>query len=149
MKAAIQSDKIVVLSGAGISAESGIATFRDSGGVWQQYDLNEVATPAAWARNPQRVLEFYNERRAQAAAAQPNDAHIALAKLEDAFNVVVLTQNIDDLHERAGSTNVIHLHGELMWARGTSERRLRRHIGAAPIRIGDVCEDGSQLLPLS
>ena len=93
------------------------------------------------------MLEFYNERRALAAQAQPNAAHRALAELEAKYEVVVITQNVDDLHERAGSTNVIHLHGELMWARGTSPRRLRRHIGAAPIRMGDLCEDGTQLRP--
>ena len=147
MKAAIEPDKIVVLSGAGISAESGIPTFRDNGGLWHQHAIHDVATPAGWARDPQLVLDFYNERRAAAAQAQPNPAHLALAELEQRYNVVVLTQNIDDLHERAGSTQVIHLHGELAWARGTSSRRLRRHIGAAPIALGDLCEDGTQLRP--
>lgn len=147
MKPAIDPNKIVILSGAGISAESGISTFRDSGGLWHQHDIREVATPEGWTRNPQLVLDFYNERRAVAAAAQPNAAHLALASLEQRYEVVILTQNVDDLHERAGSTNVIHLHGELAWARGTSEKRLRRRIDAAPIRLGDLCEDGSQLRP--
>jgi NAD-dependent deacetylase len=147
MRPAIEPNKIVVLSGAGISAESGIPTFRDGNGLWHNHDLNEVATPGGWARNPQLVLDFYNERRSVAAAAQPNAAHLALAELESKYDVIVLTQNIDDLHERAGSTKVIHLHGELTWARGTSPRKLRRHIGASPIMLGDLCEDGSQLRP--
>lgn len=147
MTLAIDPRKIVVLTGSGISAESGVPTFRDGNGLWQNHDLNEVATPGGWGRNPQLVLDFYNERRSTAAAAQPNAAHLALVELESKYDVVVLTQNIDDLHERAGSTNVIHLHGELAWARGTSPRNLRRYIGAEPIKLGDLCEDGTQLRP--
>lgn len=147
MKPAIDTRKIVILSGSGISAGSGLPTFRDSNGLWRNHDWRQLASPAGWRAHPELVLEFYNERRAQAAEAQPNAAHRALAELESKYEVVIVTQNVDDLHERAGSTNVIHLHGQLAWARGTSPRRLRRHIGAAPIRIGDLCEDGSQLRP--
>lgn len=139
--------KIVVLSGSGISAESGLPTFRDANGLWRNHDWRQLASPDGWRKHPELVLEFYNERRAQAAAAQPNAAHRALAELESEYEVVVVTQNVDDLHERAGSTRIVHLHGQLTWARGTSPRRLRRHIGAAPMRIGDLCEDGSQLRP--
>ena len=139
--------KIVVLSGSGISAESGLPTFRDANGLWRNHDWRQLASPDGWRKHPELVLEFYNERRGQAAAAQPNAAHRALAELESKYEVVVVTQNVDDLHERAGSTRIVHLHGQLTWARGTSPRRLRRHIGAAPIRMGDLCEDGSQLRP--
>src|SRR5688500_7430713 len=104
---------LVVLTGAGVSAESGLKTFRDSDGLWMGYDVYEVASPAGWKKNPALVLDFYNNRRRDVAAAQPNAAHIGLAELERNFNVTVITQNIDDLHERAGSTNVIHLHGEI------------------------------------
>lgn len=139
--------KIVVLSGSGISAESGLPTFRDANGLWRNHDWRQLASPDGWRKHPELVLEFYNERRAQAAAVQPNAAHRALAELESEYEVVVVTQNVDDLHERAGSTRIVHLHGQLTWARGTSPRRLRRHIGAAPMRMGDLCEDGSQLRP--
>lgn len=105
--------KLVVLTGAGISAESGLKTFRDSDGLWEGYDVTEVATPGAWKKNPQLVLDFYNMRRKDVAAAQPNAAHIGLAKLEDDFDVHIITQNIDDLHERGGSSKVLHLHGEI------------------------------------
>src|SRR5687768_7924622 len=120
-KPPINHRKILVFTGAGISAPSGIATFRGSSGLWRHYRLEDVATPEAWGRQPHVVLEFYNERRAQAANAQPNAAHKALADLEQRFEVVVVTQNVDDLHERAGSTNVIHLHGELRKARSTAD----------------------------
>lgn len=139
--------KIVVLSGSGISAESGLPTFRDSDGLWRNHDWRKLASPEGWRAHPELVLEFYNERRAKAAEAQPNAAHRALAALESSYDVVIVTQNVDDLHERAGSTHVVHLHGELAWARGTSRRRLRTHLGAAPITIGDRCEDGTQLRP--
>ena len=139
--------KIVVLSGAGISAESGLPTFRDANGLWRNHDWRELASPEGWRKHPELVLEFYNERRARAAEAQPNAAHRALADLESKYEVVIVTQNVDDLHERAGSTQIIHLHGELMWARGTSPRRRRRHLGAAPIHVGDLCDDGTQLRP--
>ena len=140
-------DKIVILSGAGVSAESGLPTFRDADGLWRNHDWRALASPEGWRRHPELVLEFYNERRARAAEAQPNAAHRAIAELESKYEVVVVTQNVDDLHERGGSTQVVHLHGELAWARGTSPRRLRRHIGAAPIHLGDLCDDGTQLRP--
>jgi NAD-dependent deacetylase len=138
---------IVVLTGAGISAESGIATFRDSGGLWEQYKIEDVATPDAWRRNPQLVTEFYNMRRAQAAAAQPNAAHLALVKLEEKYNVHIITQNVDDLHERAGSANVLHLHGELCKVRSTVDAKLVYNVGSKAIAIGDKCDKGSQLRP--
>lgn len=147
MKAEIQTNKIVVLSGAGISAESGIPTFRDANGLWHNYSWEAVASPSGWRAHPEVVLEFYNERRLQAAEAQPNAAHLALAELESAYEVVVITQNVDDLHERAGSSNVIHVHGQLNHARGTSEARRRYRIDAAPIQLGQLCEDGTQLRP--
>ncbi len=147
MKPALNPNKIVVLSGAGISAPSGLATFRDKGGVWSRYRVEDVATPEAWSRQPEVVLEFYNERRAQATAALPNQAHRAIATLEQQFEVTVVTQNVDDLHERAGSQRVIHLHGELTKARSTVDASLIYEIGAAPIRIGDRCAKGSQLRP--
>ena len=139
--------RIIVLSGSGISAESGLPTFRDANGLWRNHDWRELASPEGWRRHPDLVLEFYNERRAAAAQAQPNAAHRALAALEAAYDVHIVTQNVDDLHERGGSTRVLHLHGELAWARGTSRRRLRTRLGASPIRIGDLCADGTQLRP--
>lgn len=139
--------RIVILSGAGVSAESGLPTFRDADGLWRNHDWRQLASPEGWRRHPELVLDFYNERRARAAQAQPNAAHRAIAELESKYEVVVVTQNVDDLHERGGSTQVVHLHGELAWARGTSPRRLRRHLGADPIRPGDFCEDGTQLRP--
>ncbi len=139
--------KIVVLSGAGMSAPSGLATFRDANGLWAQHHIEDVATPEAWARNPQLVLDFYNARRAQACAASPNAGHHAIASLERRFDVVVITQNVDNLHERAGSTRVIHLHGELTKARSTADDTLVLDIGARPIRLGDLCARGSQLRP--
>jgi len=121
----IQPNKIVVLSGSGISAESGLPTFRDSSGLWNSFSWEEVASPAGWKTRPEAVLTFYNERRQQAWNALPNAAHKAIAALESAYDVVVVTQNVDGLHERAGSTNVIHVHGQLAYARGTSEARHR------------------------
>ena len=112
---------IVVLTGAGISAESGLKTFRDSDGLWNGYDVYDVATPGAWKRNPQLVTDFYNARRKDVAAAKPNAAHFGLAELEKDFDVTIITQNIDDLHERAGSTNIIHLHGEIFKMRSVSD----------------------------
>jgi NAD-dependent protein deacetylase/lipoamidase len=146
-KPSIRDCKIVVLSGAGISAESGLPTFRDHNGLWHNHSIYDVATPEGWAANPELVLEFYNERRAQAAAALPNPAHQAVAELERCFEVVVITQNIDDLHEKAGSSCVIHVHGELSKARSTIDPDLTYPIGDAPIRIGDQCAKGSQLRP--
>jgi NAD-dependent deacetylase len=139
--------RIVILTGSGISAESGLPTFRDARGLWRDHDWRELASPEGWQKHPELVLDFYNERRAAAAQAQPNAAHLALAELEAKYDVVIVTQNVDDLHERAGSTQVVHLHGKLAWARGTSRRRLRSHLGAQPIKMGDRCEDGTQLRP--
>lgn len=141
------SKKIAVITGAGISAESGLATFRDSGGLWEGYDIGQVATPEAWQKDPQTVLEFYNLRRKQASEAQPNSAHLALAELEHHFDVQIITQNVDDLHEKAGSKNVLHLHGELKKARSVKNQELIIDIGAKPIRMGDTAEDGGQLRP--
>ncbi len=139
--------KIVILSGSGVSAESGLPTFRDANGLWRNHDWHQLASPEGWRRHPELVLEFYNERRAHVAQAQPNAEHRAIAELESKYEVVVVTQNVDDLHERGGSSQVVHLHGELAWARGTSPRRLRRRIDAAPIHLGDLCDDGTQLRP--
>jgi NAD-dependent deacetylase len=139
--------KLVVLSGAGISVESGLSTFRDSGGLWEGYEINEVATPEGWKRNPVQVLDFYNLRRKQAVKAEPNSAHFGLAELESVFDVEIVTQNVDDLHERAGSTKVLHLHGELTKARSVENEELIIDIGANPIHIGDVGSDGKQLRP--
>ena len=138
---------IVVLSGSGLSAESGLPTFRDAAGLWKQHSWQELASPEGWRRNPELVLEFYNERRAKAWAAQPNEAHRAIAALEQKFDVAVITQNVDALHERAGSTVVLHVHGELAWARGTGPSRKRRRIEGAPIHMGQQCEEGTQLRP--
>lgn len=139
--------RLVILTGAGMSSESGIRTFRDSGGLWEEYDVEEVATPQAWAKNRDLVLRFYNERRRQLAECKPNDGHIGLAKLEKYFDVRIITQNIDDLHERAGSTNILHLHGELTKARSTSDPSLLYNIRYKDINPGDKCEKGSQLRP--
>lgn len=139
--------KIVVLSGAGMSAPSGLATFRDTNGLWANHRIEDVATPEGWARDPSLVLEFYNQRRAQACAAEPNAGHRALAALEQRYAVVIVTQNVDNLHERAGSTRVLHLHGELTKARSTADESLVLEIGARPLRLGDRCPRGSQLRP--
>lgn len=143
----MSKQKIVVLTGAGISAESGISTFRDSDGLWENHDVMEVASPEGWKKDRALVLEFYNQRRAHALAAQPNEGHLALARLEAHYEVVIITQNIDDLHEKAGSTNVLHLHGELGKARSTIDPSLVYDWGNKPINIGDKCEKGSQLRP--
>jgi NAD-dependent deacetylase len=139
--------KIAVFSGAGISAESGIKTFRDSNGLWEEYDINEVATPQAWKKNFRLVLEFYNKRRKQIIEAQPNDAHYALASLEKHHEVNIITQNIDDLHERAGSKNILHLHGEIRKSKSTLDRSLIYDIEGWELKEGDKCERGSQLRP--
>ncbi|MTI40687.1 SIR2 family NAD-dependent protein deacylase [Fulvivirga lutimaris] len=139
--------KLVVLSGAGVSAESGIATFRDAGGLWEGHDVMAVASPEGWYNNPELVLDFYNQRRKAAAGAQPNIAHKVLAELEDDFEVTVITQNVDDLHERAGSTNVVHLHGRLSEVRSTADDNLIYDVGDQPIGLGDKCDKGSQLRP--
>lgn len=138
--------KLVVLTGAGISAESGLKTFRDSDGLWEGYNIEDVATPRAWKKNPKIVLDFYNERRKNVAAAKPNTAHIGLAELEKYFDVTIITQNIDDLHERAGSANIIHLHGEIFKMRSERNENLIYPI-IGEINIGDKAEDGGQLRP--
>ena len=138
--------KLVVLSGAGISAESGLKTFRDSDGLWEGYDVTEVATPRGWRKNPQLVLDFYNMRRKDVASAKPNAAHIGLAELEKHFDVTIITQNIDDLHERGGSTDVMHLHGEIFKMRSERNEQLIYDI-RGDIKLGDKAEDGSQLRP--
>ena len=137
--------RIAVLTGAGVSAESGLQTFRDSGGLWEGFRPEDVATPGAWEADPERVLRFYNDRRRQVRAAEPNAAHRGLAALEQRYEVSIITQNIDDLHERAGSTRVLHLHGEILKARSTVDGRLYPAIG--DIRVGDRCEHGGQLRP--
>jgi NAD-dependent deacetylase len=147
MSEPIDYSKVVVLTGAGVSAESGLQTFRDMGGLWNTYSIGEVATPGAWEKNPQLVLDFYNERRKKAVEALPNKAHLAIAELEKIYDVKVITQNVDDLHERAGSTNVIHVHGELVKARSTADPSLVYEIGGNEIKVGDVCDKGAQLRP--
>ena len=139
--------RLVVLTGAGISTESGIRTFRDSDGLWHDHRIEDVATPEGWQRNPGLVLEFYNQRRRELHKAQPNAAHIALARAEETFDVRIITQNIDDLHERAGSTKVLHLHGELKKARSTADPSLIYDIEGTELNLGDRCELGSQLRP--
>src|ERR1700761_2604991 len=137
--------KVVVLTGAGISAESGLKTFRDSDGLWEGYNIEDVATPEAWRRNPALVQEFYNMRRKDVLAAEPNAAHIALAKLEEKYEVTIITQNIDDLHERGGSTNVVHLHGIITRSQSSKNATLTYPIDGWEIKMGDKCELGSQL----
>jgi NAD-dependent deacetylase len=139
--------KVVVLTGAGMSAESGLKTFRDSDGLWEQYRVEEVATPNAWHRNRKLVLEFYNARRKQVLEAMPNSAHLALAELEKKFDVSIVTQNIDDLHERAGSTKVLHLHGEIRKSRSSMDEKLVYNIKGWELKEGEKCERGSQLRP--
>ncbi len=138
--------KLVVLTGAGISAESGLRTFRDSDGLWEGYDVREVATPGAWKKNPALVLDFYNMRRRDVAAASPNAAHRALAELETDFDVTIITQNIDDLHERAGSSNVVHLHGEIFKMRSDLNEDLVYPI-QDDMTVGSLAEDGGALRP--
>ena len=136
-----------MLSGAGISAESGLATFRDAGGLWEGHRIEDVATPEAWRRNPEMVLDFYNQRRQRALDAKPNTGHEILAELEKEFDVTVITQNVDDLHERAGSSHVIHLHGKLFESRSTMDESLVYQIKGWELKTGDLCELGSQLRP--
>jgi len=140
-------NKLVVLSGAGMSQESGLKTFRDMGGLWEEYDVTEVASPQAWESDPELVLRFYNERRKQLLEARPNKGHIGIAALEDWFDVEIITQNVDDLHEQAGSTKVLHLHGELMKARSTIDPGLVYELDNWELKTGDLCEKGSQLRP--
>lgn len=139
--------KLIVLTGAGMSAESGIKTFRDSGGLWEEHDVTEVATPMAWAKDQDLVLRFYNERRKQLLECEPNEGHTGLAALEKHFDVQIITQNVDNLHERAGSTKILHLHGELKKARSTAEPDLIYDIDGWELKRGDKCEKGSQLRP--
>ncbi len=138
--------KIAVLTGAGVSAESGLKTFRDDDGLWEGHDVMQVATPEGFTENPKLVLEFYNQRRRQLKEAKPNAAHVALAKLEDENEVTIITQNVDDLHERAGSTSVIHLHGELLKVRSTFDENLIMD-WQKDLNLGDFCEHNHQLRP--
>lgn len=139
--------KLVILSGAGISQESGIRTFRDMGGLWEEYDIEEVATPEAWRRNPELVMRFYNDRRKQLYECEPNAGHLGLVDLEKDFEVQIITQNVDDLHERAGSSKVLHLHGELKKARSSVDESLIYDIDGWELKFGQKCTKGSQLRP--
>ncbi len=139
--------KLVILSGAGISQESGIRTFRDMNGLWEEYDVTEVATPEAWAKNPTLVMKFYNDRRKQLYECEPNAGHSGLVDLERDFEVSIITQNIDDLHERAGSSKVLHLHGELKKARSSVDESLIYDIDGWELKFGQKCAKGSQLRP--
>ncbi len=139
--------KLVVLSGAGMSQESGLKTFRDMGGLWEQYRVEDVASIEGWYRNPELVMNFYNERRKQLFETQPNAGHFAVAALEKDFDVQIITQNVDDLHERAGSTKVLHLHGELRKVRSTADPDLVYTLDHWELKFGDKCEKGSQLRP--
>lgn len=143
----MRKKNLLVFTGAGVSAESGIKTFRDSGGLWEQYRVEDVATYEAWENNRALVLDFYNQRRKQAMEAKPNEAHLFIAELEKDFNVQVVTQNVDDLHERAGSKKVVHLHGEIMKARSTADDNLIYPLKTWELKEGDLCEKGSQLRP--
>lgn len=139
--------KLVVLTGAGISAESGVPTFRDADGLWEGYDVMDVATPEGWKKNPALVLDFYNQRRKTALSVMPNRGHEILAELEKDFNVTIITQNVDDLHERAGSSHVIHLHGSLFESRSTFDETCVYKIQGWELNMGDMCEQGYQLRP--
>ena len=139
--------KLVVLTGAGMSAESGLRTFREMGGLWEEYDVYEVASPGGWARDRALVLRFYNERRKQLLETKPNLGHFGLVELEKDFDVKIITQNIDDLDERAGSTQILHLHGELRKSRSTTDPNLVYDIDGWELNEGDLCEKGSQLRP--
>ncbi len=140
---------LVIFSGAGMSAESGISTFRDSGGLWEQYKIEEVATPEAWKRDPQKVQTFYNQRRKQILEAKPNPAHQLIARMETDFNIQVITQNIDDLHERAGSSNVLHLHGNITFSKssGPNQEKAYYPINGWELKLSDLCPDGYPLRP--
>jgi NAD-dependent deacetylase len=147
LKGIMEKKKLVVLTGAGISAESGIRTFRDSNGLWEGHDVMEVASPEGWKKNRALVLDFYNQRRKQALGVMPNEAHLELARLEEYFEVTIVTQNVDNLHERAGSSKVLHLHGELFKSQSCLDPRLVYDIDGWEIKLGDCCEKGSQLRP--
>lgn len=138
---------LVVLSGSGVSAESGLRTFRDNGGLWENHRVEEVATPQAFQRNPEMVLRFYNQRRVQLGEVSPNRAHQILAELEAHFQVNIVTQNVDDLHERGGSKNILHLHGELRKVRSTKDPNYIKDIGYTELHLGDFCPQGGQLRP--
>ncbi len=140
-------ERIVVLSGAGMSAESGLKTFRDNDGLWNSHRVEDVATPEAWETDMELVLEFYNQRRKQLLECKPNPAHYALARLEEKYDVQIITQNVDDLHERAGSSNVLHLHGELRKVRSTLDPSLVFELDGWELKAGDKCPKGSQLRP--
>ncbi len=140
-------EKIIVLTGAGMSADSGLQTFRGSNGLWEGFDINEVATIEGWRKDPERVLEFYNKRRRQIYEVDPNEGHKALAQLEEEYEVTIITQNVDNLHERAGSSDVLHLHGELSKVRSVKDESLVYDIGDEEIKMGDTAEDGAQLRP--
>lgn len=139
--------KLVVLTGAGISAESGLKTFRDSNGLWEGHDVMEVATPEGWHANPELVMEFYNQRRKQAMEVSPNQGHKVLKELEEHFDVSIITQNVDNLHEQAGSGHVLHLHGQLMQCRSSADESLVYDMEHWELKLGDLCEKGSQLRP--
>ncbi len=139
--------RIVVLTGAGISDESGVSTFRDNNGLWENHRVEDVATPDAWLRYPDLVMRFYNERRKQLFEVEPNAGHKGLVKLEEKYDVQIVTQNVDDLHERAGSSNVLHLHGELKKVRSTIDPSLIYEVDHWEVNLGDKCEKGSQLRP--
>jgi NAD-dependent deacetylase len=139
--------RLVILSGAGMSAESGIRTFRDMNGLWEEYDVMEVASIQAWHKNPELLLRFYNDRRKQMYESKPNKGHMLLAELEKNFDVQIITQNVDDLHERAGSTHVLHLHGELTKAQSTIDPSLIYILTDPEMKMGDKCAKGSQLRP--
>jgi NAD-dependent deacetylase len=139
--------KLVVLTGAGISAESGIKTFRDMGGLWEEYDIEEVASPQGWENNMELVLDFYNQRRKQLLECKPNEAHYKLAELEKDYDIQIITQNVDDLHERAGSKNILHLHGELNKSMSTGDSSLVYKMESWDLKKGDLCEKGFQLRP--
>ncbi len=138
---------LVIFSGAGMSAESGIKTFRDSGGLWEEFRVEDVATLEAWEKNPTLVTEFYNQRRKQVMEAKPNEAHLIIAELQKHFDVTIITQNVDDLHERAGSKKVVHLHGEIMKSQSSVDPSLIYDLKKWEIKMGDTCELGSQIRP--
>ena len=143
----MKNQKLVILTGAGISAESGLKTFRDSDGLWEGYNIEDVATPEAWHKNPSLVQQFYDERRRAVLNAKPNKAHVLLAELEKHFDVQIITQNIDNLHERAGSSNILHLHGEIVKSRSTHNSDDIYPISGWELKMGDVCKSGHQLRP--
>jgi NAD-dependent deacetylase len=144
---AAERKKLIVLTGAGMSAESGLRTFREMGGLWEEHDVYEVASPGGWQRDRSMVLRFYNERRKQLLETHPNQGHLDLVKLEKDYEVWIVTQNVDDLHERAGSTHILHLHGELRKSRSTADPDLVYDIEGWELKEGDLCEEGSQLRP--